>query len=154
MSLITVSKGGVDIEPGTYTVTLVSIEGPKTITPRNGPNAGQDVEIFDWLFAIDDEGTEYHGTEIQATTSTASGPKSKLYGFITALLDGKAPTAGTAFEAGDLCGRVALATISMSDSGWPRIDTLSALPRVMRAPAAGRRAVPVPVAEAPADLPF
>jgi len=159
MSLITVSAGaaGADIEPGTYTVTLVSIEGPKTITPRSGPNAGVDIEIFDWNFAIDDG--EYAGTEISATTSMASGPRSKMYSYLTALFDGKAPAIGATFDAGDLCGRVALATISKVEGGWPRIETLSALPKQMRAPAprpkvADTRAAAVPVGEASADLPF
>jgi hypothetical protein len=48
MPLITVSQGGPEIEPGVYPVILVAIEGPKTIIPQGGPNAGQEIEIFDW----------------------------------------------------------------------------------------------------------
>ena len=130
MPFMTVSSGGPDIDDGVYPVTLTAIEGPKTITPQNGPNAGQDVDIFEWAFVVD-EG-DYENTEIQATTSTASGPRSKMFAFLTALMGGKAPQVGTSFEVTDLVGRRALATIRRSDSGWPRIENLGALPAQMQ----------------------
>jgi hypothetical protein len=147
---MTVSSGGPDIDDGVYPVTLTAIEGPKTITPQNGPNAGQDVDIFEWAFVVD-EG-DYENTEIQATTSTASGPRSKMFAFLTALLDGKAPQVGTSFEVTDLVGRRALATIRRSESGWPRIENLGALPAQMRtapaqaAPEQAPAAAPAPAA--------
>ena len=127
---VTVSSGGPDIPDGVFSVTLTAIEGPKTITPQNGPNAGQDVDIFEWAFVVD-EG-DYENTEIQATTSTASGPRSKMFAFLTALMGGRAPQVGTSFEVTDLVGRRALATIRRSDSGWPRIENLGALPAQMQ----------------------
>ncbi len=126
MPLITVSQGGPDIEPGVYSVTLAKLEGPKIIYPQSGPNAGQEVEIFDWTFQVD-EG-DYTGTDIQATTSTASGPRSKMFSWITALMSGKAPAVGATFEAADLCGLRAIATISKNEAGWPRIENLGAFP--------------------------
>ena len=135
MPLLTVNAGGPDIEPGTYEVTLTAIEGPKTITAKTGPNAGTDFEILEWQFALEDD------TVITATTSTASGPKSKMYGFLTALLDGQPPAIGQSFEAGDLVGRMCLATIIQSESGWPRVDHLTARPR--KAAPTGRAARPI-----------
>lgn len=132
MPLITVSQGGPDIAAGVYAVALVKIEGPKTITPQNGPNAGQDVDIFDWTFVIAD-GNEYDGTEIQATTSTASGPKSKMFSYLTALHSGRPPAVGSSFESADLVGKMALATISRPDNGWPKIENLGAIPQGMLA---------------------
>ncbi len=142
--LITVSQGGPDIEPGVYQVILTSVEGPKTIVPQSGPNAGKEVDIFDWTFAVE-EGP-YQDTELQATTSTSSGPRSKLYAFLTALFNGRPPGVGQQFEAADLVGRSALATVTISDSGWPRISNLGALPAQMvqpRQPAAVPEPTPV-----------
>jgi len=124
--LISVTTGGPDIDPGTYPVTLVDIEGPKVITPQSGPTAGQEMEILVWKFAVD-EG-EFEGTEIEATTSTNTGPKSKVYGFLTALLGGKPPAENAQFEATDLAGRRALATVERPENGWAKIRSLVALP--------------------------
>jgi hypothetical protein len=128
MAFITVGSGGSDIPAGVYPVTLTGIEGPKTITPRSGPNAGQDVDIYSWNFVVD-EG-EWENEEIEATTSTASGPRSKMYAFLTALFGGQAPPPRTSLEISDLTGRRALATIELVD-GWPRIVNLGAMPQAM-----------------------
>ncbi len=129
MPFITVTQGGPDIPDGVYPVTLVEIKGPKTVTAQRGPKAGQDIDLLDWVFAID-EG-EYAETTIESSTSTASGPKSKMYSYLTALFGGKAPAVGASFEATDLCGRRALATIRRDDTGWPRIENLGAMPASM-----------------------
>ncbi len=131
MPFITVTQGGPDIPDGVYPVTLVEIKGPKTVTAQRGPKAGQDIELLDWVFAVD-EGP-YENTEIESSTSTASGPKSKMYSYLTALFGGKAPAVGQSFEASDLAGRRALATIRRDDAGWPRIENLGAMPASMLA---------------------
>lgn len=130
MPLITVKsgQGAPEIKDGVYPVILAGIEGPKTIVPNSGPNAGQEVEILTWKFVVTDG--EYQDTEIEATTSTASGPRSKLYGFLTAMFGGTPPTIGQGFEASDLTGRVALATVS-NETGWPKITNLGAIPASM-----------------------
>jgi hypothetical protein len=172
MPLITI-KSGADIPDGVYPVILAGIEGPKTITPQQGPNAGQEVEILSWKFVVLDG--KYKDTEIEATSSTASGPRSKLYGFLTALFNGTPPQIGANFEASDLTGRMALATIQRSESGWPRIVNLGAVPAGMLgkqvaaatgAPVSGPAAESVPapagvvtplreqVAAGAGDLPF
>jgi hypothetical protein len=92
MPLITINSGG-DIPEGVYPVILAGIEGPKKITARQGPNAGEEFEIFSWKFVILDG--KYKDTEIEATTSTATGPRSKLYGFLTALYNGTPPKVNT-----------------------------------------------------------
>lgn len=128
MPLITINSGA-DIPEGVYPVILAGIEGPKTITARKGPNAGQDFEIFSWKFVILDG--KYQDTEIEATSSTSSGPRSKLYGFLTALYNGTPPKVGAEFDASDLTGRMALATIQPDPDGWPRIVNLGAVPAGM-----------------------
>lgn len=151
---ITVKSGApVDIDPGVYEVTLTALEGPRTIYPQTGPNAGKEVEVLDWTFHTDDD------QEIGGTTSTASGPKSKLYAWLTALLGGTPPAVGTTFAPEQLLGRQAVATISVSEAGWPKIENLSAVPTKRGARAAAPVAAPVAPAPAPAataddDLPF
>ncbi len=129
MPFFEVKQGGVEIPDGVYPVTLTALQDPKTVTAQRGPKAGQDIQLIDWVFAID-EG-DYDGTELATSTSTASGPKSKMFAYLTALLGGKAPAIGMTFEKSDLIGRRALATIRKDDSGWPRIDNLGAMPASM-----------------------
>jgi hypothetical protein len=127
MPLFEVKAGGPDIPDGVYPVTLVDITGPKVITAQKGPNAGEEFSIFEWLFAVDDG--PYENTEIPDSTSTSSGPKSKLYGWVTALLNGVPPAVGTKFEVTDLKGRRAFATIRRENAGdWPKISNLGAMP--------------------------
>lgn len=122
------SGGGSDIPDGVYPVILVDIRGPKTVTAQRGPKAGQDIDLLDWQFAIDMPGQPLDGQEIEASSSTASGPRSKMYAYLTALLNGVAPAIGTAFAKKELVGRRALATIQRDQEGWARIMNLGALP--------------------------
>lgn len=130
MAFITIKSGAVEIPDGVYPVTLVELKGPRTVTAQRGPKAGEDIQLIDWIFAVDDG--ELDGTVIEAATSTASGPKSKMYAYLTALFNGKAPAIGANFEPGDLQGRRALATIRTDESGWPRIENLGAMPASMQ----------------------
>ncbi len=155
MPFIEVTQSGPDIPDGVYPVTLVDIKGPKTVTAQRGPKAGQDIDLLDWEFAIDDG--PHDGVVISASTSTASGPRSKMYAYLTALFSGVAPQIGSGFEKPDLCGRRALATVKKDDAGWLRIENLGAMPASMVGPKAApaRETVAAGVVEAPtADLPF
>lgn len=130
MPFIEIKSGSVEIPDGVYPVTLVELKGPRTVMANQGPKAGQEVQLIDWIFAIDDG--ELDGTPIEAATSTASGPKSKMYAYLTALFNGKAPAIGATFEPSDLCGRRALATVRTGESGWPKIENLGAMPASMQ----------------------
>jgi len=138
-----------DIAPGTYEVTLTEISEPRTIFPQSGPNAGKEVTLRDWTFALED------GTEIRGSASTASGPKSKTFAWLTALLGGTPPVVGQSYPRAQLIGREALATIAVDEGGWPKITNLSARPkaRAVAPPPVARRAAPVAVEPSP-DLPF
>jgi hypothetical protein len=155
--IITISAGAPasDITPGVYEVTLTDISEPRTIYPQTGANAGKEVQLRDWTFALED------GREVTDSASTSSGPKSKTYAWLTALLGGTPPTVGQSYPKSQLVGREALATIAIDEGGWAKIANLSARPR---ARAAGPVAVAAPVT-APAqpvvaqpvaadDLPF
>lgn len=154
MSFIEIKSGGPDINPGTYPVVLMAISDPRTVLAQRGARAGQEVDLLDWTFTIDLPNSPFHGQDISGSTSTASGPKSKLFMYLTALFGGVKPPVGTKLEKDQLVGRRALATIDTDDGGWLRITNLSAMP--VTAPA-----TPVPAAvAAPAvaasstDLPF
>jgi hypothetical protein len=159
---ITITAGApqMDIAPGTYEATLISISEPRTILPQSGPNAGKEVQLRDWTFALED------GTEINGSASVASGPKSKTYAWLTALLGGTPPVLGQSYPKSQLIGREALITIAIDEGGWPKITNLSARPKARPAAVAApvpvavapvRRAAPQPVAVAAGvgeDLPF
>lgn len=159
---IEISGSGPDIPDGVYQVILTDIVGPRTVTAQRGPKAGQDIDLLDWKFAV--ESGQYENTEIEASTSTASGPRSKMYAFLTALFGGKAPPVGTRLEKEQIVGRSALATLQKDDSGWLRITNLGAVPggfeqRAAQATeAAPQPPTPTParevVAKASSDLPF
>ena len=92
-----------------------------------------------------------------------SGPKSKTYAWLTALLGGTPPAVGQSYPKSQLVGRLALATISIDAGGWAKIVNLSAMPRQAAPAAAPVAAAPVaaparPVAEQPVastdQLPF
>jgi hypothetical protein len=153
--IITITAGAqqADVEPGVYEVTLTDISEPRTIFPQTGVNAGKEVTLRDWTFSLED------GTEIRGSASTASGPKSKTFAWLTALLGGTPPTIGTSYPRDQLVGRVALATVIIDDGGWAKIQNLSALPKspVRKAqPIAPVAAAPVAAAPVAADgnLPF
>jgi hypothetical protein len=147
--IITISAGAQsDIAPGVYEVTLIDISEPREIFPQTGPNTGKTVTLRDWTFALED------GSTITGSASTASGPKSKTYAWLTALLGGTPPAVGQGFPKSQLVGREALATISIDEGGWPRIANLSARPKA-RAAAARPIKLGDPRVETPADdLPF
>ena len=60
--IITISAGAPpsDLTPGVYEVTLTDISEPRTIFPQTGPNAGKEVQLRDWTFALED-GSEVTG---------------------------------------------------------------------------------------------
>jgi hypothetical protein len=138
---ITITSGAppTDLEPGVYEVTLIEIGKPRIIYPQSGPNSGKEVELRDWTFALDG------GDIVTSSASTRSGPKSKAYSWITALIGGTPPPAGTTFPFSQLIGRGAIATIAIDEGGYLKITNLSAIPKA-RAP---RAPAPEPAAAAP-----
>jgi len=164
---ITVSAGGPspenDLPDGVYPVILSALSDPKTVTARRGPKAGQDIDLIDWTFAIDAPGHPLDGRELPESTSTASGPRSKMYSFLTALFGGTPPPAGTKLTKEHLLGRRALATVTHDEGGWLRIGNLGAIPTTMPVAAPVPATAPVavapppvaePVAVGPSQLPF
>lgn len=150
MPFIEVRAGGPDIPDGVYPVILTDIKGPKTVLAQRGPKAGQEIDLLDWIFAIDAPNTQYDALSLEVSTSTASGPRSKMFGFLTALFNGVAPAVGAAYEKDQLVGRSALATVQKDPEGWLRIVNLGALPISMQQ----QRFAQQTVAESGDQLPF
>lgn len=133
MASITVTAGRAPtkLTAGVYQVVLTDIKGPRTVTAQQGPKAGQDIELLDWIFEVEDD--RFPGEQVEASTSLASGPKSKMFSYLTALANGRPPAIGAQFDTGDLVGMRALATVSVSEDGWARIENLGAIPASMLA---------------------
>lgn len=164
----TVSKGGPpaeeDLPDGIYTVVLTDLGDPRLVDVTRGPKAGQSMELIDWTFVVSEPGSAHDNRRLEGSTSTASGPKSKAYAWITALSGGRPPTIGQQFSKRDLIGRLALATVDHGEDGgggWPRIASLSGVPASMTAqrvaqapePAGGLRQT-VAATSGRDDLPF
>ena len=68
--IITISAGAPasDLTPGVYEVTLVDISEPRTIYPQSGPNAGKEVQLRDWTFALED-GTVFRDGKLPVNPS-------------------------------------------------------------------------------------
>lgn len=150
-AFVTVNAGGPDIPDGVYLVQLIKISDPKTVTAQRGPKAGEEVDLIDWTFQITQPGDGVHEQELEASTSTASGPRSKMYAWLTALFGGVAPVVGASFKKSDLVGRYALATTRKDDTGWPRIENLGAAPAaLLQARIAQATGTPIQAQGAPA----
>ena len=159
MPSVTVTSGAPDIADGVYPVILSKITGdandpekPKVVIAQRGENAGQEVELWDWHFAVDAvDGEPGAGVELNESTSTASGPRSKMYAWLTALRNGQPPAIGERIDFASLYGRSALATVQKDGSGWPRIVNLGAMPVGMQQQRlAAATGAPVQAAGAPA----
>lgn len=130
---ITVGAAGIDpeldLENGTYPLTLVEIDDPKRIFTDRYPSridavSGDEVggtEIIVWRFVTDND------RYVEGATSKASGPRSKMYEWLTALL-GREPRERESFAKSDLIGRGALGQVGHNKSGYPRVTSLLALP--------------------------
>lgn len=124
MPFIEVNSGAPDIPDGVYPVTVTAISDIKTVTAKQGAKAGQDVDLIDWSFAVE---LPTGVVEIEDSTSTASGPRSKMFAWLTALRGGQPPVIGQQFEKTDLIGRMAQAQFQRDQNGWPRITAMLAM---------------------------
>ena len=105
-----IAAGNKGIAPGTYKATLTEVSIKESET-------GQ-YRLWDFLADVNGELVPVSGT-----SSTNTGPKSKSFQWLTALI-GRAPQAGETIE--DPIGKMVLLTISQKDNGFPKIDLLTA----------------------------
>lgn len=166
MPFVEIKQGGPDIPDGVYPLQLNEIRGdendpeaPRHVVPEQGPNAGKDLYFWDWIFVVDTPGQPGDGEELRYGTSTATGPRSKMFGLLTALFNGVRPPVGTKLEKKQLIGRRVLATIARDEAGYVDIVNISAMPTSMQSQGFANdtgsqtRGTPIQAA-ATDDLPF
>jgi len=125
MSLIEVQTPTVNIDPGTYEMVLVKCE-LKVIDSfvgegLYGPDDGKRL-IWTWGDPEDDT------VEIDGLSTLSTGPRSRTYEILTALLGPEAVQAGVKFDEKDLVGKKALVSIELNEKGYPRVAKVTALP--------------------------
>lgn len=152
MPLITVSAGTPVLKPGTYPATLVGISEKRMATKFSKPGTEDDFLEWTWLAEGPDQ-----DVEITSLTSIATGPKSRIFEYLTALLGAGNFDIGSGFDEKDLVGKKANLSVVVTDDGFSKIDQIVA-PVVQRtAPVAASAKVVAPKAETKADdddLPF
>ena len=157
MTTITIAAGGKTGayrgEEGVYAATLVEhkMVGPfKAKDPK--PNEPLEYMLHEWGFALDGEDPEE--CMVWITSGESTGPKSKTFGILTALLNGRAIPVGTTLDIEThLVGRMALVDVRNNDRGYLDCVAVTPLPKAMQK--AGSKAAAPAVAEAdPGSLPF
>jgi hypothetical protein len=131
--LITVKAATPSIAPGTYLGTLVGI-APKSLVTQYSKNGKPD-DFLEWTWDID-------GDEITSLTTLATGPKSRIFEYLVALLGADKVQIDAGFEENDLVGKSAMLSIIINDDGFSKVDRIVAAPKASKAPKA------VPAAEA------
>jgi len=153
--LIEVKPGTPLIPQGTYLAVLTGIKPKKLHTQYSKP--GVEDDFLEWTWEID---TDEKTVEITSLTSLATGPKSRIYEYLLALVGPEKAQIGAGFEETDLVGKTVMASVVVTEDGFSKIETIVPAPKTRAAaPAAAPKAEakPVEVAPSPApedDLPF
>jgi len=154
---ITVNSGVPEgeLEPGTYPAACDGVE-QKTINVK-----GEDREVYIWKYLVateNDDGSAGEPVAVEGLTSTMSGPMSKTFKTLVALLGAEAVQAGVSFELGDLKGKQCLVVVAHNDSGYAKVTEVMSLPKSMRKQTIRSVAQPVTVPATDEDdgekLPF
>ena len=155
MPLITVSAGTPILPPATYDATLIGIAPKKLTTKFSKP--GVEDDFLEWTWLVEGEDKD---VEITSLTSVATGPKSRIFEYLTALLGADKVVIDAGFEEADLVGKKAQVSIVTTEDGFSKIDKIVS-PKVTRraasaaAPAAAAAPVKAPAVDLPDDdLPF
>ena len=150
MPLITVKAGTPAVAPGTYTATLIGI-APKRMVTQYSKN-GEEQDFLEWTWDV-------NGTTITSLTTQATGPKSRIFEYLVALLGADKVVIDAGFEENDLVGKQVLVQIVATDDGFSKIDRIMGAPKGAAAPAAApapvaAAAAPAPAVDTDGDLPF
>jgi hypothetical protein len=110
--VITVSQGTPVLPPGSYQATLIDVV-PKSFPTKYSKN-GEDQNFFEWTWDVD-------GIEITSLTTQATGAKSRINEYLTAMLGKDGFKIGDNIDTDDLIGKqVTLAIIE--DNGFSKVD--------------------------------
>ncbi len=158
MPLITVTAGTPVLKAGTYPATLIGIKPKRMATKFSKP--GEEDDFLEWPWLV--EGAD-KDVEVTSLTSVATGPKSRIFEYLTALLGAGNVNINDGFDENDLVGKKAQLSIVVTDDGFSKVDQIVApvVTRASRAAAApaAAPAAPVVAPSAPVDtelddLPF
>lgn len=113
---------------GSYLATLIGVTEPITAKSTMADARGDGTWTYrDWTFAID--GGQYDGQVLDVrANASSSGPKSKQFAIIAALI-GRTPPVGAQIDIqAHLVGRQCLLGIKTNDNDYPYADTFMAVP--------------------------
>jgi len=136
--LITV-KSGSSVPAGTWLAELVGI-APKRMVTQYSKN-GEEQDFLEWTWLV--HGKDGDG-EINSLTTTATGPKSRIFEYLVALLGAAKVQVDAGFEESDLVGKQVMVQIVITDDGFSKID------KIMGAPSGGKATAAAPAAPQPA----
>lgn len=159
MTSLTISAGakqGAYLEDdGAFAATLVTFERRGPFDSKQPKFPGEQFHLFEWGFAIEDAPED--ACMVWATSGESTGPKSKTFGYISALFGGKQPPVGTTLDIEkQLIGRMALVTVRKDEQGYMKVDAVTPLPKALQKSTAPKAAKPAPVVddEGSDDAPF
>ena len=148
------SKPGAYLEEdGGFAATLVTFERRGPFDAKQPKFPGEQFYMLEWGFAI--EGAPEDACMVWASSGESTGPKSKTFGYISALFGGKQPPVGTQLDIEkQLIGRMALVNVRKDENGYVKVDSVVPLPKAMQKGAAPK-AAPVVIPEDTDDsIPF
>ena len=156
MPLITVSAGTPVVPAGTHPATLIGIAPKRLATKFSKP--GEEDDFLEWTWLV--EGPE-KDVEITSLTSVATGPKSRIFEYLVALMGAENVNIGLGLDENDLVGKKVQVQTIVTEDGFSKIDKLVALAKPRTRAAAPAAAPVAPSAPATAeveegldDLPF
>ena len=121
MPKLTASPGGVAIDDGTYSATVLGIE---EVPPT--ANSPEDRPWLKWTLSVDDGSSA--GVEMSAASSLRFGPKSKTRLWAEALLGHKLDT-GEEFDTESILPRDCIVMVRRDEKGFAKITDLLPLPK-------------------------
>jgi len=128
---LTMTVGGTPtVEDGTYPANLIALDD-KPVPDRDNPEDTMTLRI--WKFGLDALDSDGNPAEVEGVSSTALGPRSKAYKWISALLGRKLEN-GELITREMLLGRECLVTVAQNDNGYSKVIEVVSAPRKKGAP--------------------
>ena len=120
---------------------------------------GEEQDFLEWTWLVHANDKD---VEVNSLTTLATGPKSRIFEYLVAMLGADKVQIDAGFEESDLVGKTVMVQIITTDEGFAKIDKIMGAPKQPKAAQAPVAATAAPVPAAPAaapaddtdDLPF